>query len=87
MAVKEKNMLLARKKDGLLYIIKPYTSVHNVDGAVISVNGVKPVDGNVVLETVMPQELSKLQEAVDAISKEYSALAARVASLEASSGS
>lgn len=60
MAIKEKNTMLVQKVDGFLYVIKPYTSVHNIDGAVITVNGKKPVNGNIALETVTAQDVRNL---------------------------
>lgn len=60
MAIKEKNTMLVQKVDGFLYVIKPYTSVHNIEGAVITVNGKKPVNGNIALETVTAQDVRNL---------------------------
>lgn len=60
MALKEKNTMLVQKVDGFLYVIKPYTSVHNVDGAIISVNGQKPINGNIALDIITPQDIIEL---------------------------
>lgn len=60
MATKEKNIMLVTKEDGFLYVIKPYTSVHNVDGAVQSVNGIKPIDGNINFDVITRQDVVEL---------------------------
>lgn len=59
MAIVEKEVVITVKDEaGNTYILKPYTSVENVEGAVASINGQKPDDkGNVVLDTKVPLKI------------------------------
>ena len=60
MALKEKNTMLVQKVDGFLYVIKPYTSVHNVDGAIITINGKKPVNGELSIDVITQTDIINL---------------------------
>ena len=60
MAIKEKNVMLVKKQGGFLYVVKPYTSVHHVDGAVSSINNIKPVDGNISLNIITQADILQL---------------------------
>ena len=53
MAIIEKEVVMTVKdENGNTYVLKPFTDVGNVAGAVASINGQKPDDkGNVVLQT------------------------------------
>ena len=53
MAIIEKDAVMTVKdQNGNTYVLKPFTSVENVDGAVASINGQKPdSQGNVALDT------------------------------------
>lgn len=60
MAVIKKNMMFAKKCGNDIIIIKPYTTVGNVEGAVGTVNGKKPVNGEVSIDVITQTDIVTL---------------------------
>lgn len=60
MAVIKKNMMFATKYGDDIIIIKPYTTVENVEGAVGTVNGKKPVNGEVSIDVITQTDIINL---------------------------
>lgn len=60
MTVIKQNMMFAKKCGDDIIIIKPYTTVDNVEGAVGTVNGVKPVNGQVSIDVITQSDIVNL---------------------------
>lgn len=65
----ERNATLLKRVGDEIVLLKPYTSISQVEGGVASVNAVLPDDnGNVVLDVVSGAQVdTKISEAVAAI--------------------
>ena len=68
----ERNATLLKRVGDEIVLLKPYTSISQVEGGVASVNAVLPDDnGNVVLDVVSGEQVdTKISEAVTAIPEE-----------------
>ena len=65
----ERNATLLKRVGDEIVLLKPYTSISQVEGGVASINAVLPDDnGNVVLDVVSGAQVdTKISEAVNAI--------------------
>lgn len=65
----ERNATLLKRVGDEIVLLKPYTSISQVEGGVASINAVLPDDnGNVVLDVVSSDQVdTKISEAVTAI--------------------
>lgn len=68
----ERNATLLKRVGDEIVLLKPYTSISQVEGGVASVNAVLPDDnGNVVLDVVSSAQVdTKISEAITAIPEE-----------------
>lgn len=68
----ERNATLLKRVGDEIVLLKPYTSISQVEGGVASVNAVLPDDnGNVVLDVVSGAQVdTKISEAITAIPEE-----------------
>ena len=68
----ERNATLLKRVGDEIVLLKPYTSISQVEGGVASVNAVLPdANGNVVLDVVSSDQVdTKISEAVTAIPEE-----------------